>query len=195
MKVNINKTAMITISDAKTFKSVAYIEDEEGQRIVGDKERLKIVGFFFDRSPTVSLHVKETIKKLRRRYWVIRHLKRHGLNEEELVRVYKSNLRSVVEYCSVVYGPMLTQEQEDAIERAQGQALKIIFGFNNSYRKVLEMSGLETLKERRLSAMKKFALTCKSNKYISIGSQKMKMLGHLERSGDSERTMLGVIGS
>jgi hypothetical protein len=109
--------------------------------------------------------VDETIKKARRRYWVLRHLKKHGMNQEELVQVYASLVRSVIEFTSVVYGPMLNQDQEDRLEKLQGQSLKIVFGFDKSYRQVLELSGLETLKERRKSAIEKFARKCLDGEY------------------------------
>ena len=98
MRVNLKKTAMLTISDATSFCPVAYIVDEEGEKIMGDSESLKIVGFYFDKTPTVTLHVKDLIN----RSWVLRHLERHGLNSEELVCVYTSNLRSGVKYCNVI---------------------------------------------------------------------------------------------
>ena len=42
MKVNLNKTVMVTISDALSFRPVAYIEGEDGDLIVGDKSAVKI---------------------------------------------------------------------------------------------------------------------------------------------------------
>ena len=100
---------------------------------------------------------EETIRKVRRRYWVLRHLKRHGLDEQELVRVYTSILRATVEFCSVVYGSVLTGEQSEDLERLQAQSLKIIFGFNRSASEVRELAGVETLEERRRAALGRFA--------------------------------------
>ena len=96
---------------------------------------------------------------------MLRHLKRHGLNQSELVQVYMSILRSVIEFCSVVYGPQLTAEQEDQIEKLQAQALKVIYGFDKSYRAVLELSGLPTLRDRRKEAILSFARKCLGGQY------------------------------
>jgi hypothetical protein len=52
---------------------------------------------------------------------------------------------------------MLTSEQAEDLERLQGQSLKIIFGFENSYRKVMELAGVDSLEERRDRALLKFA--------------------------------------
>ena len=96
---------------------------------------------------------------------MLRHLKRHGLSEAELVRVYTTILRATTEFCAVVYGPMLTKEMSEALEHTQSQALKIIFGFNNSYREVLEKSGLQRLDERRRSSILRFAEKAQAGRY------------------------------
>jgi hypothetical protein len=165
MKVNIKKTAMLTISDSISFRPEAFIEDENGERISGDCEKIKIVGFNFSRKPTVALHISETVSKVRRRYWILRHLKKHGLSETELVGVYTSHLRSCIEFAQVIYGPMATAEQKADIEKLQSQSLKIIYGFDKSYRKCLELSGLPTMEERRKRAILNFARKTAAGQY------------------------------
>ena len=133
--------------------------------ISGDQESLKVVGFHFSRKPTVNLHVRETVSKVRRRFWILRHIKHHGLTEEELLAVYCSILRSVLEYACVVFGPMLSQENEEDLERVQSQSLKIIYGFNKSYGQILASTGVQTLKERRDIAIRKFAVKSLEGSY------------------------------
>ena len=110
-------------------------------------------------------HVGEIIKKTRRRYWILRHLKKYGMTNSELVQVYCSLIRSVVEFCAVVYGPMLTMEQADRLEHLQSQSLKVIYGFDKSYRQVLELSGLAKLSARREQAIEKFAVKSKEGRF------------------------------
>jgi hypothetical protein len=62
-----------------------------------------------------------------------------------------------MEFAQVVYGPMATAEQKSDIEKLQSQSLKIIYGFDKSYRECLELSGLPTMEERRTNAIAKFA--------------------------------------
>ena len=73
------------------------------------------------------------------------------------MRVYCSVVRPVVESASVVYGPMMSNDQSEQTERLQSQSLKIIYGFHKSYREVLEISGVQTLEARRREALEKFA--------------------------------------
>ena len=142
-----------------------YINDREGNELKSDSEEVKILGFIFDRSPTVEAQVKNIIGKTRRRYWVLRHLRRFGLSEQELLDVYKSVVRSVIEFSAVVYHSMLTIEQSKSLERLQMQSLKCIYGVQYSYRKLLEITGLETLEERRIQACDNFARKCLDSRF------------------------------
>jgi hypothetical protein len=139
-----------------------------GDRVVSERRRVKILGFTFDNKPTVAAHIEETIKKTRRRYWVLRHLKNYGFTSEELVAVYQSLVRSVIEFCSVVYHSLLTDEQSKSLERLQLQALKCIYGYaGESYRSLLEKAGLEKLETRRLAAIDRFTDKCLKNRFAS----------------------------
>ena len=61
--------------------------------------------------------------------WILRHLREAGFNESELVKVYQTEIRPVHNYMCEVYHAMLTDEQDERIERMQSQALKSIFGW------------------------------------------------------------------
>ena len=161
MKINVGKTAMIVISSAISFDPRSYIRTGDGETIESKSDPVRILGFTFENRPTVATHVSGLIKKARRRYWVLRHLQSYGFSSQELVQVYKSLVRSVIEYCSVVYHSMLTEDMSSRLERVQYQALKCIYGYNGeSGRALRERAGLETLEERRLQAIDKFTDKC-----------------------------------
>ena len=62
-----------------------------------------------------------------------------------------------------VFHPMMTDRQDEELERLQTHALKCIFGPGLSGRKMRDMSGLETLRERRTAQCDKFAKKCLAN--------------------------------
>ena len=99
----------------------------------------------------------------RRRIWTLRELRRHGgFSENELLKMWYTtpwSIRPVVEYSSVIYHPMLTTEQSKDLERLQARALKNIYGYVYSHKKLLELSQLRTLEEERsIEACLKFAM-------------------------------------
>ena len=52
---------------------------------------------------------------------------------------------------------MLNGDQTGRLEALQSRALKTIYGWNHSYQELLEMSGLDTLEERRNKIFDEFA--------------------------------------
>ena len=80
---------------------------------------------------------------------------------EDQVEIYLFHIRSLTEYFSTVFHSSLTVEQSQDLERIQKTCLKVILGDNYvSYAAALEMTGLETLHERREQRCRKFALKC-----------------------------------
>ena len=69
----------------------------------------------------------------------------------------------------MVYGPLLTKNEKDKIEKLQRSALRIIYGFNLSYDKLLSISCIETLQSRRNNAIKSFP--CKNLKNVRFGKK------------------------
>ena len=159
MKVNAGKTNMICISDSLTFKAACYIEDSDGVRI-DSSPKMKVLGFHFSERPTVEAYIAVLTRRFRERYWTLRHLKHNGFGSADLVRVYTSIIRPVADYMQEVYHPMLTDRQDENIERLQNHALKCIYGPRLSGRRMREMAELPTLRDRRIEACDKFAAKC-----------------------------------
>ena len=115
----------------------------------------------------MSKHVEVLRKRFRARLWILVHLRNAGFNETELVKEYKSILRPVHDYLCVVFHSMLSDAQDEALERLQSQALKLIFGWRLSYSRVRELAGVETLRSRRVELCDKFASKCLGSRRFS----------------------------
>ena len=88
-------------------------------------------------------------------------LKYVGVSTEDLIDIYCSLIRSVVEYCSVVFHSGLTEAQNRQLENIQSTALRILLQENFvSSSAAREMTGLSTLFERRKSRIETFSLRC-----------------------------------
>ena len=90
-------------------------------------------------------------------------MKHHHYTEKELVKAYTTLVRPIAEYCAPVFHSMLTDAQDEKIERLQATALRYIFGFGISYAKMRERSGLQTLRQRRIELCDKFAQKARNN--------------------------------
>ena len=97
---------------------------------------------------------------------ILNKLKYAGINEKDLLTIYKLFVRSICEYCSVVFSSSLTQDQISKLEAIQSTALKIILGDKFvDYNSALSYFSLETLIERRMKHMLKFSLKCTKDAY------------------------------
>ncbi len=95
----------------------------------------------------MKLHVKMVVKKCSRRIWVLRNLRRNGIPEEKCLLVYKAQIRSVIEFGSPVYWPLLNETDMSELEKVQSNALKTVYGFEMSYSDVLEKAKIEKIND------------------------------------------------
>ena len=88
---------------------------------------------------------------------MISKLKYVGTKTEDLLDIYRLYVRSVLEYCAVVFHNGLTQEQSHQLESVQRVALATILGDNYvSYDAAREMTGIPLLSERRQQRVETF---------------------------------------
>ena len=159
MVVNASKTTMVCVSDSSSYRADAFIYDADQNRI-GCQESFKALGMWFSNRPDVGAQVEAVKRSVCSRLWMIQNLKNSGFTDEELIKVYTTIIRPVAEYASVAYHSSLSDEQDEAIEKLQNIALKIIYGPGLSARKMRAMSGLPTLRARREALCLKFAEKC-----------------------------------
>ena len=101
-------------------------------------------------------HVDYIVKRASKRFFVLCQLVRIGVSAHEIIEVYCSLIRSIVEYASTVWHAGLTKAQSDAVENVQKRSLKIVYS-ELCYRDALQVAGLELLSTRReLACLKLF---------------------------------------
>ena len=87
-------------------------------------------------------------------------MKQHYCNERELVKAYKTLVRPIAEYCSVVFHSMLSNKQDEELEWLEATALWYIFGYGIPYSAMRELADIPTLRQWRINACDKFAASC-----------------------------------
>ena len=181
MRINCKKTQMLCITGRLDSKIDSYIYD--GTNRIESSDTLKILGFTFGRSPGPEEHVKKIEEKFRAKIWSIRFLKKAKLPLSDITDLYCTVFRPSIDYCVPTYHSMLTNEQSDRLERLQSRALKSIYGWNKSYETVLELSGLDTLKERREKLVDSFAQkTSRNPRYNDTWFPKLEQTEHDTRN-------------
>ena len=154
MKVNGAKTSMICISEAQSYQARSHIFGREGDIVISGPS-MKVLGYHLSPRAGAHTHIAALCKKIRRKYWVLYHLRQAGFSNDELANVYRTCILPVGDYCAVVYHSTLTDEQDQMVERLQAGALRCIYGWDLSYSKMRDLAGVTTLRERRIQACDK----------------------------------------
>ena len=162
LKVNNAKTTALCISEVKNYIPKAFITDLDGNQIQSGNE-MKILGFHFNSDVGMAAQVQAIRRKFFAKKWVLTHLGNNGFSKHDLLQVYKASILPIHDYCSCVYNSSLTKTQASALERLQAHALKTIYGYQHSYRSLLEITGLQTLQARRNARSDRFAAKCLEN--------------------------------
>ena len=159
--------------------------------IINPDQPLRVLGFMLDNKiSNPESHIDMLERKTLPRLWILSGLKRAGVDQEGLLTVYRAMIRSILEYVSPTFHTWLSIDQATRIERIQKKALKIIFGWEKSYRSALVMANLERLDHRRDKALldlaKKMISDPRFNDYFpricENGRPNTRQIGQLDTS-------------
>ena len=121
-------------------------------------EVTKLLGVWISEDLSWSRNCVEICKKAYSRLSMITKLKYAGVSIIDLIDIYILFIRSVTEYCAVVFHSTLTVEQTNKLEMIQKTCLKVILCENYvNYEAALEMCGLTRLSDRRQERCLNFA--------------------------------------
>ena len=155
MKINTSKTKEMLIYFGKKDTSFPPIEmnDEKLERV----SNTKLLGVILNNKLTWGDHVDYICSKVTKRLYFLRLLKRAKISGNDIIHVYNSIIRSVMEYACEVWHPGLTKYQTQKLELIQKRAIRIAYP-NISYEDALGTYTISTLHDRREHLCKEFFL-------------------------------------
>ena len=165
MVVNAKKTQLLCVSVNNGYETSASF-NFEGSEIRGS-DTIKLLGFVLGGKPGAGDQVDMILRKFRARFWMLIHLRRSGVRGGQLYRLYAALVRPVIEVNAVIYHPMLTKGQSEALERLQKLSLRLCYGGHRHYRDVLEEEGIDSLEAWREKCVRKFAQKALNNPRFS----------------------------
>jgi hypothetical protein len=146
MKVNADKTkAMHMTFSRKDYQAPAISVDGKDIELV---DTFKLLGVVISADLTWGAHVDYIHEKCARRLYLLVLLKRAGVSVGDILRIYVSMFRSVMEYACPVWHTSLTAGQTDKLESIQRCAFRILHP-ELSYAKALVKTGELRLSQRR----------------------------------------------
>ena len=149
MRINEKKTQLLIIGPPNGYLHSGSVVGPGGETI-NSVDTMWLVSFTFGSDPSVGAHVSSIVEKFKRNVWMLYHLRDAGFRGRQLYRLYCCYVRTIIEYCSVVYHSMLGAGQETTLEGLHRLAIKISFGFDVPTDETMAENGIESLKDRRI---------------------------------------------
>ena len=164
MKLNNAKTKLMIFNETLNyqFSTRVYIEDT----LLDIIEETKLLGTIITTDLSWEKNTQMLIKKAYSRMTILRKLYSFNVPNSDLILIYITYIRCLLEQSCVVWHSSLRQEDSTKLERVQKIALRIIMKDTYvSYENALECTKLETLEERRSKLCLKFALSSAKNEF------------------------------
>ena len=158
MMINADKTNCMVFSRSQSdFVTRLHLNNSKIEQV----PTAKIVGVWLQSNLKWDRNTKELTMKAFSRISMITKLKYVGVGTDDLMDIYKLYIRSIVEYCSVVWHSSLTEELSRKLEMVQKIYLRVILGDKyESYSDALDICNLKNLYERREERCLSFAKKC-----------------------------------
>eukprot|EP00057_Strongylocentrotus_purpuratus_P014188 XP_011668662.1 PREDICTED: RNA-directed DNA polymerase from mobile element jockey-like [Strongylocentrotus purpuratus] len=156
LRINSSKCKSMRVSFSRTELPPLHLELDD--TTLQEVKELKLLGVILQHNLRWDSHVRDITGRASRKFYIIRALKRYRAPVEDLLTIYTCYIRPVLEYCVPVWNSSITSEQANDIERVQRRALRIIFHDRyHSYEHALQISGLQSLSDRREHLCLRFA--------------------------------------
>ena len=166
MKLNQKKTKQIIFNynKGKQFTTEVTLKNEPLEKV----DEVKLLGVVI--SNDLKWH-KNTIylaKKANKKMRMLHIAAKFTKNREHLKHIYKTFVRSNLEFSSTVWHSSLTQTDRQDLERIQKAAVKIILRSDyTNYEQALNILNIESLDQRRETMALKFAKNSLNDKHFS----------------------------
>ena len=154
LKLAPHKCAQITFSRSRSANNEDFNIRLYGELIPKDNNP-KFLGIDFDRRLKNQSAERLNIIK------ILAFNEEWKLNDQILLRIYKSLTRSIMEYSSFIY-PCLKQTEKKALEVIQNNALRVVFRVSQadkiSIEALLACAGIQTMEDRLKTLLERYFL-------------------------------------
>ena len=121
-------------------------------------EEQKILGTIIRSDMRTISNTEYICKRAYTRMWILRRLKALGCPVPELLDVLRQQILSICEGNVAYWGPMITKEESNMLERCLKTALHIIYQERYiNFRQVLRLANMKSLKIRRVELITTFS--------------------------------------
>ena len=162
MALNTSKTKYMVVNFTNKFQFNTRIELQNC--LLEEVTECRLLGLTFNNQLSWAKNSENIVKRANAKMIMLHKLYEFNVPVEEMINIYLLFIRSMLEYCCVVWHSSISEDDCSSIERVQKTALRIILKEDFlDYQSALNMTGLDTLKERRTQLSLTFAKKCLKN--------------------------------
>ena len=162
MKINQKKTQLMVFNPCKSIDFQPEISLNGQQLQVIDE--MKLLGVIIKSDLSWHANTQYIVNRANKRLWMLRRLVNLGANRDDLLEIYRTQVRSVLELAVPVWQGNLSQLDKINIERVQKSALHIILGDKYAcYKNAIKTLNIDDLETRRNKLCLKFGKKCETN--------------------------------
>ena len=162
MLLNENKTKAMVVNFTNNFQFTTILN--LNNKTIDVVDQMKILGTTINNRLDWNENCKILISKVNKRMVFLRKILSFGANQSEMVQLWKTYCRSVLEQSAVLWQGGLTKENREDLERTQKSFTKLILKNRyQTYQKSLSELNLTSLDSRRDQLCLKWALNCRKN--------------------------------
>ena len=157
MKINLKKTKLMVFNPCKSLDFLP--EMELNGQVLEVVNQMKLLGIVISSDLSWHSNTEHIVTRANKRLWMLRRLHNLGANSEDLIEIYRTQVRSLLELAVPVWQSNLSQMDKAKIERVQKIACHIILGEEyGTYKNALKVLNLDSLENRRKQICLKFGI-------------------------------------
>ncbi len=165
MVLNAKKSMVLVINNSKK-KNRSIVNVTINGEALPRTTTSKLLGVLINTKADWNEHVDYIYSKACKKVFILRKLKCFGFSKTQLVSIYVLHIRSLLEYCSVLWSSALSLSQNKKLVSVEKRALSIIAGVyvsNRNYLAVCKTLNLIDLNQRWIQLLGNFGLQTLSN--------------------------------
>ena len=146
------------------FMPKLYLNQDSPLEVV---EEMKLVGYQLRSDLRTISNTNYIVKRAWKRMWIVRRLKSLGASEQDLLKVLRAQVLSVLQFATPAWSTLLTVAESSRIESVLRTGLHLVYGEKyESFNWALKKAHMSSLEDQRTNMFKTFTKDClKSTKF------------------------------
>ena len=164
MSINQKKSKCMLFNRARKHDFMPELYLNRGRKLEVVEE-MKLVGYKLRTDLRTISNTNYIVARAWKRMWIVRRLKALGASEQDLLKVLRAQVLSVLQFASPAWSTLITAHESARIESVLKTGLFLVYGHRyESFSWALREANWSSLEDQRTRYFEKFTQNCLKNK-------------------------------